>query len=193
MVEAVNGNAGRLGWFVAVLVASLAGSVQAHRLDECLQAARIQPGAATLRLELDLAPGVDVLPRFLAMIDVDRDGTISAAEGEAYADLVMRDLLLELDGRTRRLSVEGSQFPPMAELSDGTGRIRLVFTATFPSLRSGRHRIRFLNRHRRDMSVYLSNALVPEEAGVVVSRQRRSVDQAEIRIEFLIRPPLTRR
>ena len=75
--------AGALGWSPAA---------DAHRLDEYLQATRIALSPDRIRLEIDLTPGVIVAPSVLDAIDADRDMHISAAEADAYAAQVVKQL-----------------------------------------------------------------------------------------------------
>ncbi|HKW02325.1 MAG TPA: hypothetical protein VJN96_21055 [Vicinamibacterales bacterium] len=49
------------------------------------------------------------------------------------------------------------------------------------------HRLRFLNAHRADISVYLANALAPEGTLVDVIAQRRAADQRQLEIDYVLR------
>src|SRR5262245_56648439 len=111
--------------FVAFACVLWATPASAHRLDEYLQASKISLDPAGLVVELDLTPGSAVADRVIARIDVNRDGELSAAERDAYAVLVIGDVVLEIDGRRARLSLVDSQFPPVGGLRDGLGVIQL--------------------------------------------------------------------
>jgi len=86
---------------VLLLVLPLLGApstVFAHRLDEYLQATIVVIEPGTIRLRINLTPGVSVAEQVLAKIDRDRDGVISAKESAAYGELLKRDLVVGLDG-----------------------------------------------------------------------------------------------
>src|SRR5882762_7357605 len=81
----------RLG--VSMLLAlSLVGGADAHRLDEYLQATLIGVTRDGIDVEINLTPGVAMLPLFMAAIDQDRDGRISSAEERAYVRRVAREV-----------------------------------------------------------------------------------------------------
>lgn len=162
-------------------------SACAHRLDECLQAARISVSREKIEVELDLTPGVDTLTRILPLIDLDLDGSISAAEGEAYADLVRTGLILEVDGRSQTLRLIENQFPSLQEMKNGMGTIRLKLSVAHLPLRPGRHHLRFSNHHQIDLSVYLANVLVPSDTFVEIKRQTRDTLQRELSVDFRVK------
>ena len=171
---------------LAVLGLLLSGgpSSPAHRLDEYLQAARIEVAVTHVDLELDLTPGLQVLPAIVRCIDLDRDGLLSPAEQEAYADLVRTGLSLSVDGRPRKLGLVSHQFPSAEAMAEGVGMIRLQFRAGLEPLRAAAHRLEFRNGHQTNLSVYLVNALVPADPSLRVTRQKRSEFQREFEMDF---------
>lgn len=173
--------------FALVTGLALPPSCGAHRLSDCLQAARIDVAPDRLTLELDLSPGLGVAPRFIALIDVDRDGQISELEADAYADRVCSELAVTLDGRSMPLRAGWGEIPTVEELQSGLGLIRLTFTADVPPLRPGLHRLHFRNRHQTPLSVHLANALQPDSPRVRIVRQSRDPDQRELTIRFELR------
>src|SRR5690348_11127936 len=70
----------------------------AHRLDEYLQSTLISIEKDRVLGHMYLTPGVAVFPSVLAMIDTDRDGVISESEQRAYANLVLQQVSLKVDG-----------------------------------------------------------------------------------------------
>ena len=86
----------------AMLVLTATPAV-AHRLDEYLQATLISVEKDRIHAEIRLTPGVAVLPIVLANIDADGDGIISEAEQRAYAQRVVQDLSLSVDGDRLRV------------------------------------------------------------------------------------------
>ncbi len=160
--------------------------LDAHRLDEYLQAARIAIEKDRVTIELDLTPGVAVATSVLAAIDRDRDGAISDEEGERYARVVVDGLVLHVDGRRVPLALGARTVPAARDLTEGTGVLRLQASAELPAVSSGRHALFFRNVHRADVGVYLVNALVPADDRIEITRQHRDWLQHEATIEFQV-------
>jgi hypothetical protein len=160
--------------------------LQAHRLDEYLQAAQVVIEPAQVRLLLVLEPGVEVAAQVLQKIDLDHDQTISRAEAAAYIGTVQRELMLHLDGQRLQLKLDDSEFDTPAELSDGSGIIRLVFSAAVKNTQPGAHQLVFENRHMGVISVYLFNAMQPDLPAVQISRQRRNDTQSMGEIDYIL-------
>ena len=158
--------------------------VFAHRTEDYLQAARIGVEPDRIQITLDLTPGTAVAESFLAAIDRDGDGSLSAAEQREYARQMVSAWQLDLDGRSLPTRVRASSFPDAAAVRRGEGTIRLDVEATVPDLSPGSHRLLFRNAHLAGHSAYLANALVPESARVAVTAQRRDRDQSELIIEY---------
>ena len=161
----------------ALVALSLTGGAAAHRLDEYLQATLIGVSRDATDVEIQLTPGVAMLPVLMAVIDRDRDGRISLEEERAYVDRVAREVELRVDGVPAPLSLIESTFPTLEAMREGLGTIRMKLRTA----RSG-HEVRFENRHLPQVSVYLVNCLAAPSDGLVVSRQQR--DEAKRSIEF---------
>jgi hypothetical protein len=161
----------------ALLALNLIGGAAAHRLDEYLQATMIGVTRDAIDVEIQLTPGVAMLPALMAVIDQDRDGRISAEEERAYAGRVAREVALRVDGTPAPLSLIESQFPAIEAMREGLGTIRM-------KLRAGRsgHALLFENRHLPQVSAYLVNCLATPSDGLVVRQQKR--DEAQRSIEF---------
>ncbi len=145
----------------ALLALILTGGADAHRLDEYLQATLIGVTPDGTDLEIQLTPGVAMLPVLMAMIDQDRDGRISPAEERAYVSRVARDVELRVDGVPAPLSLIESTFPTLEAMRVGLGTIRM-------KLRTARHgqQLRFENRHLPQVSAYLVNCLAARSTGL---------------------------
>ena len=158
----------------------------AHRRDEYLQAARIAIEPARVDIELDLTPGIALAPNVLAEIDRDRDGIIAGGEAAGYAARVLGEIRLEVDGRPMPLELVEQRFPAVSAMSKGEGTIQIRLAVAVPPLAAGGHRVLYRNDHRPDIAVYLANALAPTTERVAVQAQRRSEDQRDIVIEYLL-------
>jgi hypothetical protein len=165
----------------ALLALGLAGSADAHRLDEYLQATLIGVTRDAIDVEINLTPGVQMLPVLMTVIDQDRDGRISPAEEQAYVERVTREVQLHVDGAPVPLSLIESSFPPLESMQEGLGTISMKLRAA----RTG-HRLRFENRHLPQLSAYLVNCLAVQD--LVVSRQERDEAQKSIEFEYSFGP-----
>jgi hypothetical protein len=163
----------------ALLALSLVRGAAAHRLDEYLQATLIGVTRDGIDVELQLTPGVAMLPLWMAVIDQDHDGRISPAEERAYVDRVVRDVELRVDGVPAPLRLIESAFPSVEATREGLGTIRMKLRAA----RSG-HELRFENRHLPQLSAYLVNCLADPSDGLIVGRQERDEAQRSIRLEY---------
>ncbi len=164
-----------------------ARDVSAHRTEDYLQAVRIGLEPDRVLITLDLTPGLDVAESFMAAIDPDRDGALSADEQRGYGGQVVSALTVEIDGRPLRPSLVSWSFPEPSAFRRGEGALRLELQATLPGMSAGGgHQLLFRNAHLAGHSAYLANALVPESARVVVTAQRRDRDQSEIAIEYTV-------
>ena len=158
----------------------------AHRLDEYLQATRLSINTERVDLEIDLTPGIALASKVFAWIDTDGDGEISASEGDAYARKMLASVVLKVDGWPVAITLVEGTFPQFREMNLGVGTIRLRATAKVPAAGAGRHQISFLNTHRSESSVYLVNALVPENPHVQLANPRRDVAQHGLTLDYTV-------
>jgi hypothetical protein len=172
---------------LALAVAFVAGDrISAHRLDEYLQAARIDLQADGVAIDLGMTPGSAVADLILVMIDRNGDGAASAEEQQAYARQVVGALKLTVDGESLRLRLESLDFPRLALLRQGEGTIRIQARARYSALSTGSHQLVFSNEHRTRKSVYMANVLVPRSTRVSVTGQRRDEDQSRFTIDYSV-------
>jgi hypothetical protein len=170
------------------LLFALAGDASAHRLDEYLQATRVSVAANRIDVSIDLTPGVAVADQVLAVIDKDRDGQVSEEERTAYAQSVLKDIRVGLDEKVLTLGVADASFPALREIKEGLGTIRIKAAASVDQLAVGRHTLSLTNVHLPGISVYLVNALVPENPAIRITQQTRDKLQKDYRMEFRVTP-----
>lgn len=170
----------------AAVVALLSVDGQSHNLDEYLQAARLSLVRDRVALELDLTPGVAVAPGIIAIIDRDADAAISSEEARAYAQTVMSDVRLSLDGQAIGVKLDRVEVPSAADLRSGLGTIAIRASSSVDRLGGGRHSLQFKNDHRPGGAAYLINALAPDDPAIRVLSQARDPIQREGRIEYEI-------
>lgn len=171
---------------VAILLLIFACSASAHRLDQYLQATRLSLTANQVGVEIDLTPGVDVATAIFAFINTDHDGRISASEAERYASQVVRETVLEIDGRRSRLDVLKYEFPSFQEMAAGEGTIRIHARALWKGS-AGEHRIVYQNNHKTEWGVYLVNALRPATPNIEITEQQRDPFQRQMKLAFVLR------
>ena len=161
----------------------LGGVASAHRLDEYLQATLLSVEKDHVQASMRLIPGVAVASSVIANIDSNADGLFSAAEQGAYAERVLGEWSLTIDGNRltpKRLSAD---FPRVDQMKDGLGEIRIEFTADLP--RGGTNRRLILENLHPDLSAaYLVNCLVPHDPDIRIVAQTRNATQSFYQLDF---------
>jgi hypothetical protein len=156
----------------------------AHRLDEYLQGTIFSVTKDRLDAEITLTPGVAVFPALMAAIDTNADGVISEAEQHAYAERVLRDLSLSIDGQALQPHLTSTEFPAVGEMKTGSGEIRLEFQAELPRGGASRKLI-FENHHQPKIAAYQVNVLVPRDPDIRIVSQHRNYSQSFYELDFV--------
>ncbi len=156
----------------------------AHRLDEYLQAVRVGIDADRVNLEIDLTPGVSIAKQVTSWIDTNGDGQLSQAEGLTYANEVLTSLVVTVDRTPVALTRREVRLPEAIDMAGGVGTIRMRASAELLDRTNGRHELRVVNTHRRELSVYLANALVPSDSRIQIVTQQRDRDQHSLTIGY---------
>jgi hypothetical protein len=165
-----------------ILLALGAGSF-AHRLDEYLQATILSVEKDRVQASMRLIPGVAVSSRVIASIDTNADGVFSEAEQLAYAQLMLRDLSITVDGKSVRPTLLSQTFPPLDELKQGLGEIHIDFTVALPP-GGPQRKIVIENHHQNAISAYLVNCLVPSDPTIRVLAQNRNESQSFYQLDY---------
>ena len=177
--------------FTSIVLAA-AAPASAHRLDEYLQALRVDVRGEAVVLELDLTPGANLAAEIVSVLDPDGVGAIDSIRSEAYAGEVGRSLELSIDGRRATIALVDRRFPSVDELRAGSGVIRVVMRAEVAHA-GGAHQLRVENGFRSDVSVYLANGLRPDGRAVTVASQRRDPSQRTLTLDYVVGAPLLTR
>ncbi len=168
----------------AVIVVSMTMPASAHRVDEYLQAALISLEQDHVEVFLRLTPGISVSSAVLANIDTNADGVISATEGRAYAERVLADVSVAVDGNRLTPRLVSVDFPEVEEMKEGLGEIRIAFTVALP--RSGpNRRLVFENHHQSRIAAYLVNCLTPRDRNIRVIAQNRNEEQSFYQLDYV--------
>ena len=159
----------------------------AHRLDEYLQTARVSLERGRIGIEIDLTPGASIATAIIMRLDRNGDGRISPLEARAYGEDVLSDLIVEFDGAPVRVTLTRVEVPSLADMHEGLGAIRVQASSEVGAVMAGRHRVHLRNHHAPAPSVYLVNALVPDDRNIDVIAQTRDPRQQEVRIDYNVR------
>ncbi len=175
---------------MALTMVTMAGVVgpgpSAHRLDEYLQAARLDIDLRRTELELAMTPGIAVADAIIEDIDRDHDGSPSPQEQQSYATSVLNTIDFEVDGRRVQLQSLAGTFPTLDAMRRGEGTILLRWGAVMPPQSAGAHHVFFRNRQRSDVSVYLANVVSPASNRLAITAQRRDRDQRELTVDYVV-------
>jgi hypothetical protein len=169
---------------VAAILLSLAARASAHRLDEYLQATLISVEKNHVQMFMRLIPGVAVSSTVIASIDTNADGVLSETEKRAYAERVLRDLSLTVDGNRVQPRLASVDFPGIAEMKEGLGEIQIEFTADLPGGGPNR-RLVLENHHQSQIAAYLVNCLVPRDGNIRVVAQDRNEQQSFYQLDYV--------
>jgi nickel/cobalt transporter (NicO) family protein len=173
---------------ISGLVLIFPNSVAAHPLDEFYQATFITIVPNRITIQIELYTGVLVAPEIMTMIDTDQDDEISEAEGQAYVDLFLKDVISEIDGTSTLFTVADIEFPSALDLKAGIGVMRFKLYTDLPPTHRGEHQFFYRNQHRSDLnSIYLVNALRDAANWVEIVHEERDVFQASLRLDYSIK------
>jgi hypothetical protein len=167
----------------SLILLSVGRTATAHRLDEYLQATVISIEADRVEALLRLTPGVAVSTVVLAGVDSDADGDIVESEQRTYAERVLRDLSLTVDGDALPLQLSSMTFPATADIKAGLGEIQINFSAAVPRGGANR-RLVFENHHHSKISAYLVNCLAPQDRNIRVVAQHRNEQQSFYQLDY---------
>lgn len=163
---------------------SLRVPASAHRLDEYLQATILSVEKNRIQAFMRLVPGVAVSSAVIASIDSNGDGVISDAERHAYAQRLLRDLSLSVDGHVLTPQLLSVDFPTIEQMKQGLGEIKIEFAAKL--IPGGSHRtIVFENHHQARISAYLVNCLVPRDRDIQILAQNRNNNQSFYQLDYV--------
>jgi len=113
----------------AAILLSLVAPASAHRLDEYLQATIFSVEKDRVQAFMRLIPGVAVSSIVIPSIDTNGDGIISDTERRSYAQRVLGDLSLSMDGHPLKLRLGPVDVTGTGEMKEGLGEIRIEFSA----------------------------------------------------------------
>ena len=137
----------------------LAGAAMAHPLDEVVQGAYLTLLPGAVRLELDLTPGELVADALLQAIDANVDRTIAEPEAWNYAERVLLQSTLLLDGAPVSWRLQGVDMPAYADLRLQGATLKIHAFASRAD-RSGKHTLRYENHYQPAASQNIANVFL---------------------------------
>jgi ABC-type nickel/cobalt efflux system permease component RcnA len=173
---------------IALLLGLLAPpqAALAHPADMYLQATYITVAPSQIVVELDLTPGVLVAPQVLPQLDTDGNQQISDAEGQAYVDAMLRNVVLQVDGKPLALVVTKIDMPAYLNIQAGYGTIRIFTVATLAAGTTGTHQIFYKNNFAPTGSAYQVNAFVDKGVAITLGKQNRDSIQHSMTMDYAI-------
>lgn len=161
----------------------LPATASAHPLDQVVEATYVTVGDGVVDLELKVSPGSLVAEPIVAALDADGDGTISDAEGDAYARAMLSALTLTLDGETVTLLEAGIEVPTVLALRAGYGEVVIHAAGTLPPIDGATAAALVVtNADTTAGATFQANAFVEAGAAVDLGLQTRSEDQRMLRV-----------
>ena len=168
---------------IAVWLLFSGTNASAHRIDEYLQATILSLQANEAHASMRLIPGMLLAPSVIAAIDSNHDGAFSQGEMQAYAQRVLGDLSITIDGRRALPQLLSWSFPKPAEMRAGLGEIYIEYRVDLPPGRQSRALV-LANHHLTSGSVYLMNAVVPEDHNLEILAQKRNEVQSVYELDY---------
>jgi hypothetical protein len=168
----------------AAILLSLGAPVSAHRLDEYLEATLISVEQERVHAFMRLVPGVAVSPFVIWTIDTNGDGILSETEQRTYAERVLGDLSLSLDGHRLKPRLVSADFPKTGEMKEGLGEIQIQFTADLPG-GGPKRKLVFENHHQSRIGAYMVNCLVPRDKNIQITSQNRNENQSFYQLNYV--------
>jgi hypothetical protein len=97
---------------IIAVVLFLGKTASAHRIDEYLRATLLSVEANRVQASMRLIPGMLVSSSVIAAIDSNGDEVFSEGEERAYAQRVLGDLSITIDGQNIRPQLIAWRFEP---------------------------------------------------------------------------------
>ncbi|MFN0104911.1 MAG: hypothetical protein ACKV2U_22855 [Bryobacteraceae bacterium] len=112
------------------------------------------------------------------------DGVISTPERRAYAERVLSDLSLVVDGDRLKLDPISASFPKTDAIKEGLGETQIDFAAKVSGGNPER-RLVFENRHQRQIAAYMVNCLAPVDRDIRITAQNRDYEQSRYQLDYV--------
>ncbi len=168
---------------IAAALLLVGKTASAHRIDEYLQATILSLEENRVHASMRLIPGILISRSVIAEIDSNGDGVFSGSEEQGYAQRVLNDLSIKMDGQVIRPKLVSWSFPLPAQMHQGLGEIHIEYRANLPQVGPDRSLV-LANHHLNSTSVYLMNVVVPEDRGIHILAQKRNEQQTVYELDY---------
>jgi len=173
----------KIAVIIAACVLASGKAAFAHRIDEYLQATILSLEGNRVQASMRLIPGILVSSSVIAGIDSNGDGAFSEGEERAYAQRVLDDLTITIDGKSVPPKLISWTFPQPPQMRDGLGEIHIEYAMDVPF--GGQNRsLTVANHHQSGTSVYLMNVLIPQDPGIRILAQKRNEQQSLYELDY---------
>jgi hypothetical protein len=161
-------------------------AVQAHPLDEVIQAAYVTLAPGEVQLDLEIQPGSLVAAGVARSMDANGDGRISDGEARAYAARVLQASSLTLDGVSAPLRLLRVQTPSYANLARGD--ILHIYASAPRPMRAGSAVLRYANGYALPKSQCQANVFLSAGGGwsFRVDGQTHSPDGRQLNVAYRV-------
>lgn len=175
---------GTAAWLPLVLLPTW---VIAHPVDEVVQAAYLWLAPGAVRLELDLTPGTLVVDTVLQSLDTNADQHITDAEARAYAERVLKQSTITLDGMATAWRLEKVNVPPYQSLKL-EGNMLKIYAVAGRADRAGAHTLSYGNRYQLTQSQCIANVFLHSGSGwrYQVTLQQHSNDGRQLTMQYTV-------
>lgn len=173
----------RINAAITLLLLLSGSTAYAHRIDEYLQATIVSLSEGRMEASMRLIPGTLVAGSIISAIDMDNDGTFSPTEQRAYAQRVIADLAISLDGHALQPQLTSWGFPQPEQMREGLGEIHIEYAVALPNGNTSRQLI-LSKQHLSSNSVYLMNVAMPDDHRIHVLAQKRNQQQSIYELDY---------
>ncbi len=170
---------------LALLLAMVPGWAMAHPVDEVVLGAYLTLAPGAVHLELDIAPGSEVVGALLPAMDPDNDHQVTQAEIRSFAQTVLDQITLTLDGVPGNWALEEVSLPDYARLLSGNDLVKINAVAVRPDT-VGEHEFSYLNTYHPAKTLQMANVFLQPGGGwqFLVRGQDRSDDGGRLTVTF---------
>ncbi len=147
-----------------LLLALVPGWAFAHPEHEVVQNAYLTLTAGEVRLQLDLSPGPEVAGVFVRPLDANGDKRITDAEARAFAQAILRQSKLTLDGAPAAFTLQSVTAPTYDALTSGAATLK-VYALARRADGVGAHRLAYENRYAPIESRCIGNVFLQASGG----------------------------
>jgi hypothetical protein len=176
---------GRKIWLAALLI--IPGWATAHPVDELVQSAYLTLTPGAVMVEVNLTIGPQVAGPIIALLDADGTGDISAAEADAFAQTLLAQTMLQLDGQAMDWQLDDVIAPSLGFLATGNAILTIRASAPRPDV-IGPHVLHYDAGFAPATTLHMANIFLRGGGGwdYAVTGQDHSVNGAGLTVQYVV-------